>query len=314
MAKKIVLKSKVKVHQIGQRVDIASAESFPDFSRSHIQKWIKEGTLKVDGIKVKAKKILEGNEIIEVKAIELPLPDIQPENIKLNISFEDKDIIVINKKPGLVVHPGAGNKQGTLVNGLISYNPSLSYLPRAGIVHRLDKDTSGLMVVAKNEKSFLNLVNQLKERTVKRQYSAIVVGEPSLAGIINKPIGRHPRYRTKQAVIENGKEAITQYKVVENMRGYSLIEVFLKTGRTHQIRVHLSYLGFPIIGDAVYGGRKKFAKDTSDILRKKIQNFKRQALHASTLVLNHPSKNKPIDFKSELPEDMIHLIYSLKHD
>lgn len=298
----------------GQRVDVVVAKSFPDYSRSHIQKWIKEGTLTIDGNLVKPKKILKEGQLIEINAEESVLLDDQPEDIKFNIISEDKDIIVIDKPPNLVVHPGAGNRKGTLVNGLINYNSYLANLPRAGIVHRLDKDTSGLLVVAKNEKTYLNLVKQLKDRTVVRLYTALVVGEPTSGGIINKPIGRHPRYRTKQAVVRGGKEAITKYRLKKRLRGYSLLEVSLETGRTHQIRVHLSYLGFPIIGDATYGGRKKFSKGTGEKLRKVIQEFKRQALHASSLFLMHPSKKETINFNSELPKDMALLLNALKHN
>ena len=201
-----------------------------------------------------------------------------------------------------------------MVNGLINLDSKLVYLPRAGIVHRLDKDTSGLMVVSRNEKTYLNLVNQLKERTVNRKYNALVVGEPSLSGVIDKPIGRHPKIRTKQAVVKSGKEAITKFKTVKNLNGYSLLDVSLETGRTHQIRVHLSYLGFPIVGDSVYGSRRKYAKGTSENLRQEINNFKRQALHASALTFTHPSSEKILTFESPLPKDMASLINTLQED
>jgi 23S rRNA pseudouridine1911/1915/1917 synthase len=213
-----------------------------------------------------------------------------------------------------VVHPGAGNPSGTLVNGLLNFDSNLSYLPRAGIVHRLDKDTSGLMVVSRNEKTYLNLIDQLKERTVTRKYTALVVGEPSLSGVIDKPIGRHPKVRTKQAVVSSGKEAISRFKRVKSLKGYSLVEVLLETGRTHQIRVHLSYLGFPIVGDNAYGGRRKYVKGTSENLRNKINQFKRQALHASSLTFIHPSTKEISTFDSELPDDMKQLIRALKED
>ena len=223
-------------------------------------------------------------------------------------------MLVVNKASGLVVHPGAGNPSGTLVNGLLNFDSNLSYLPRAGIVHRLDKDTSGLMVVSRNEKTYLNLIDQLKERTVTRKYTALVVGEPSLSGVIDKPIGRHPKVRTKQAVVSSGKEAISRFKKVKSLRGYSLVEVLLETGRTHQIRVHLSYLGFPIVGDNTYGGRRKYVKGTSENLRNKINQFKRQALHASSLTFIHPSTKEVSSFDSELPDDIKQLIRVLKED
>ncbi len=314
MNRKIALKVNVKAEQKGQRVDVFIADIFKEFSRSHLQKLIKEGAVKVDGKEIKPKLILQGGELIEVYAKEQPKLRDKAENIDLEIIHEDKDLLVVNKASGLVVHPGAGNPSGTLVNGLLNFDSNLSYLPRAGIVHRLDKDTSGLMVISRNEKTYLNLVDQLKERTVTRKYSAFVVGEPSLSGVIDKPIGRHPKFRTKQAVVRSGKEAISRFKKVMSIRGYSLLEVSLETGRTHQIRVHLSYLGFPIVGDNAYGGRRKYAKGTSENLRSKINQFKRQALHASSLTFIHPSTEKALTFDCELPDDMKELIRALKEN
>jgi len=314
MNRKIALTLNVKTEQIGQRVDVVIAEAFKEFSRSHLQKLIKEGAVKVNGKEIKPKLILQGGELIEILAKEAPKLKDKAENIDLEIIYEDQDLLVVNKASGLVVHPGAGNPSGTLVNGLLNFDLSLSYLPRAGIVHRLDKDTSGLMVVSRNEKTYLNLIDQLKERTVTRKYTALVVGEPSLSGVIDKPIGRHPKVRTKQAVVSSGKEAISRFKKVKSLRGYSLVEVLLETGRTHQIRVHLSYLGFPIVGDNTYGGRRKYVKGTSENLRSKINQFKRQALHASSLTFIHPSTKEVLTFDSELPDDMKQLIRALKED
>ena len=314
MNRKIALTLNVKAEQIGQRVDVVIAEAFKEFSRSHLQKLIKEGAVKVNGKEIKPKLILQGGELIEILAKEAPKLKDKAENIDLEIIYEDQDLLVVNKASGLVVHPGAGNPSGTLVNGLLNFDLSLSYLPRAGIVHRLDKDTSGLMVVSRNEKTYLNLIDQLKERTVTRKYTALVVGEPSLSGVIDKPIGRHPKVRTKQAVVSSGKEAISRFKKVKSLRGYSLVEVLLETGRTHQIRVHLSYLGFPIVGDNTYGGRRKYVKGTSENLRSKINQFKRQALHASSLTFIHPSTKEVLTFDSELPDDMKQLIRALKED
>jgi len=314
MNRKIALTLNVKTEQIGQRVDVVIAEAFKEFSRSHLQKLIKEGAVKVNGKEIKPKLILQGGELIEILAKEAPKLKDKAENIDLEIIYEDQDLLVVNKASGLVVHPGAGNPSGTLVNGLLNFDSNLSYLPRAGIVHRLDKDTSGLMVVSRNEKTYLNLIDQLKERTVTRKYTALVVGEPSLSGVIDKPIGRHPKVRTKQAVVSSGKEAISRFKKVKSLRGYSLVEVLLETGRTHQIRVHLSYLGFPIVGDNTYGGRRKYVKGTSENLRSKINQFKRQALHASSLTFIHPSTKEVLTFDSELPDDMKQLIRALKED
>ena len=314
MNRKIALTLNVKTEQIGQRVDVVIAEAFKEFSRSHLQKLIKEGAVKVNGKEIKPKLILQGGELIEILAKEAPKLKDKAENIDLEIIYEDQDLLVVNKASGLVVHPGAGNPSGTLVNGLLNFDLSLSYLPRAGIVHRLDKDTSGLMVVSRNEKTYLNLIDQLKERTVSRKYTALVVGEPSLSGVIDKPIGRHPKGRTKQAVGSSGKEAISRFKKVKSLRGYSLVEVLLETGRTHQIRVHLSYLGFPIVGDNTYGGRRKYVKGTSENLRSKINQFKRQALHASSLTFIHPSTKEVLTFDSELPDDMKQLLRALKEN
>jgi 23S rRNA pseudouridine1911/1915/1917 synthase len=211
-----------------------------------------------------------------------------------------------------VVHPGAGNADGTLVNGLLNYSSDQGFLPRAGIVHRLDKDTSGIMVVAKTEVSYLNLVGQLKERTVKREYLALVVGQPVSGGVINRPIGRHPKHRTKQAVVESGKEAITDYKIKEKLHGYSLLLASLKTGRTHQIRVHFSSKDFPIVGDPLYGGKRKFAPGTSEDLKKEISELNRQALHAYSLSFIHPVDQNIITNTAPMPNDMKKLIKNLR--
>ena len=314
MSKKINKKIKVLSSQSGLRVDMVVAKTFPEYSRSHIQKWIKEGDLTVDGNLAKPKKILKKGELIEINAEESAILKDEPEDIKINVISEDKDIIVVDKPSNLVVHPGAGNRKGTLLNGLINHNASLANLPRAGLVHRLDKDTSGLLMVAKNEKTYLNLIKQLKDRSVVRLYKALVVGEPLSGGTINRPIGRHPRNRTKQAVVKSGKEAITNYSVKKRLNGYSLLEISLETGRTHQIRVHLSYLGFPIIGDSIYGGRKKYSKGTSEGLKEKISNFKRQALHASSLRFIHPTNEKDSTFESQLPKDMTKLLNSIQEN
>ena len=314
MSKKINKKIKVLSSQSGLRVDMVVAKTFPEYSRSHIQKWIKEGALTVDGNLAKPKKILKKGELIEINAEESAILKDEPEDIKINVISEDKDIIVVDKPSNLVVHPGAGNRKGTLLNGLINHNASLANLPRAGLVHRLDKDTSGLLMVAKNEKTYLNLIKQLKDRSVVRLYKALVVGEPLSGGTINRPIGRHPRNRTKQAVVKSGKEAITNYSVKKRLNGYSLLEISLETGRTHQIRVHLSYLGFPIIGDSIYGGRKKYSKGTSEGLKEKISNFKRQALHASSLRFIHPTNEKDSTFESQLPKDMTKLLNSIQEN
>ena len=293
-------------------MDLVAAKQFSDYSRGHIQKWIKNGDLLVNNQEVKTKHSLQLNDVISVDFWEEPQLGDQPEAIPLDIIFEDEEIMIINKSVGMVVHPGSGNPDGTLVNALLAHEESLGFLPRAGIVHRLDKDTSGLMVVAKKESAYLNLIEQLKERSVKRTYMAIVVGVPISNKIINEPIGRHPKIRTKQAVVKNGKEAITRVSLSESFQGYSLLRVNLETGRTHQIRVHLSHAGYPIVGDSVYGARKQFAPGSTEGLKNIISSFTRQALHASELELIHPSSEKLVSFGADLPEDMSTLIGQLK--
>ena len=313
MKKSISLSYKTIEEDAGERLDSVIAREFTQFSRAHIQKWIKDGKLLLDGEIVKPKQPLKINQFISVEALEEPTLEDGPEDIPLEIIFEDNDIIILNKQPGLVVHPGAGNQTGTLVNALLHHDEELRFLPRAGIVHRLDKDTSGIMVVTKNEFSYLNLVSQLKERKVNRHYLAIVVGEP-LSGLnINEPIGRHPKLRTKQAVTEAGKEAITNFKIKERLGGYTLLNVSLETGRTHQIRVHLAFINFPILGDSVYGGRKKFVAGTTEAEKKEILKFPRQALHAEKLEFIHPTSGKSVNYSAKTPKDLTQLIEVLKN-
>jgi len=313
MKKNITLSYKTIEKDVAERLDFVTAREFTQFSRVHIQRWIKDGKLLLDGEIVKPKQLLKINQLISVETSEEPTLEDGPEDIPIEIIFEDEDIIIINKQPGFVVHPGAGNRTGTLVNALLHHDEELSFLPRAGIVHRLDKDTSGIMVVAKNEFSYLNLVSQLKERKVNRHYLAIVVGEPLSGSTINEPIGRHPKLRTKQAVTDAGKEAITNFRIQERMGGYSLLNVSLETGRTHQIRVHLAFINFPILGDSVYGGRKKFSAGTSETVKKEILKFPRQALHAEKLEFIHPTSGKKVNYSAKIPKDLIQLIEFLKN-
>jgi 23S rRNA pseudouridine1911/1915/1917 synthase len=312
MPRKILLSKKVLPEDSGQRLDALAAKYFPEFSRAHIQRWVKDGSLLLDNKKVKPRQSVNTDDLITIEASEeIQLRDL-PEQIDLDVIWEDKEVLVLNKPAGLVVHPGAGNANGTLVNGLLNYSSDQGFLPRAGIVHRLDKDTSGIMVVAKTEVSYLNLVGQLKERTVKRHYLALVVGQPVSGGVINKPIGRHPKHRTKQAVVETGKEAITEYKIKEKLCGYSLLLASLKTGRTHQIRVHFSSKDFPIVGDPLYGGKRKFALGTSENLKKEISELNRQALHAYSLSFIHPVDQNIITNTAPMPNDMKKLIENLR--
>ena len=253
------------------------------------------------------------NEKVEITLINASTEKIEPSNIKLKLVYEDKDLVVINKPSGMVVHPGAGNHQNTLLNALLFKFPELENLPRAGIIHRLDKETSGLMIIARNQKSYKNLSEQISERTVKRTYQAFVVGNISRSGRIEEPIGRHPRNRQKQAVTEKGKYALTKYSVAKKYGNYTHLEVNLETGRTHQIRVHLSHIGFPLIGDVLYGRKKRFAKSTNSDLREVIERFPRQALHASNLSFKGVEDNKEVSFSSPLPEDILNLEENLEN-
>ena len=314
MKRKIVKNIKLSSFHAGSRLDIVIAKEYPEYSRTHIKRWIEKGFLTLNGKQVKPRTKIMGNEIVEIRAEEEELIKDLPEDIDIDIIFEDEDLIVVNKASNLVVHPGAGNKKGTLVNGLLAYNKNLSFLPRAGIVHRLDKNTSGLLISAKNESTYINLVRQLKERLISRKYLALVVGEPISGGKIDEPLGRHPRFRTKQAVVKKGKNALTFYKIVEKYRGYSLLEASLSTGRTHQIRVHFSYLGYPIVGDNTYGGKRKFPAGISEMTREKISQFPRQALHASKLQFRHPQTGDKVSLHAPLPRDMSDLISFLKRN
>ena len=314
MKRKIVKNIKLSSLHTGSRLDIVIAKEYPEYSRTHIKRWIERGFLTLNGKQVKPRTKIMGNEIVEIRAEEEELIKDLPEDMDIDIIFEDEDLIVVNKASNLVVHPGAGNKKGTLVNGLLAYNKNLSFLPRAGIVHRLDKNTSGLLISAKNESTYINLVRQLKERLISRKYLALVVGEPISGGKIDEALGRHPRYRTKQAVVKKGKNALTFYKIVEKYRGYSLLEASLSTGRTHQIRVHFSYLGYPIVGDNTYGGKRKFTAGISELTREKISQFPSQALHASKLQFRHPQTGSKVSLHAPLPRDMSDLISFLKRN
>ena len=297
---------------LGQRLDVALSEMLPDYSRSKITAWIKSGDALIDNKTFKPKDKVNGYETIQLILNHKENNDWLPEKINLNIVFEDKDIIIINKPFGLVTHPGAGNWSGTLANALLHYDSNLSNLDRAGIVHRLDKNTSGLMVVSKNAKSQKYLVEQLQNHSVEREYSAIVYGHMISGGSINEPIGRDPKDRVKQAILINGKEAITHYRAIDRFKNHTHVKAILETGRTHQIRVHLSHQGYPLIGDPMYGGRVRFPKKACQELKDELRNFQRQALHSKKLTLTHPSTGKSMTWRAELPDDMQALLNILK--
>ena len=303
-----ILKIIIPERMAGQRLDVALSEMLPDYSRSKITAWIKSGEALINHKPFKPKDKVNGSEMVELTISQKQNNDWVGEDIPLNVIFEDEDIIVLNKAIGLVTHPGAGNWSGTLANALLHYEPKLATLDRAGIVHRLDKNTSGLMVVARNEKSQKNLVEQLQTHSVSREYSAIVYGHMVSGGTIDKPIGRDTKDRVKQTVSSNGKEAVTHYRVIDRYQNHTHVKVILETGRTHQIRVHLSHIGYPLIGDSMYGGKVRFPRKADAILKKALVNFKRQALHSRKLTLAHPISGKLVSWKAPLPEDMLVLL------
>ena len=296
----------------GERIDIALAKMLPEFSRSKITAWIKSGEAVIYGKKFKPKDKVSGDEVIILSANRNQNTIWLAEDIPINVIFEDEDIIVLNKQFGLVTHPGSGNWSGTLANALLHYDSSLEALDRVGIVHRLDKNTSGLMVVAKNQKSQKNLVEQLQNHSVSREYSAIVYGHMISGGTINEPLGRDPNDRVKQTVLRNGRDAITHYRVIDRFKSHTHVKAILETGRTHQIRVHLSHIGYSLVGDSIYGGRVRYPKRASESLKNELLNFKRQALHSKKLTLKHPKSGELLSWKIPLPEDMIKLLNVLK--
>ena len=296
----------------GERLDASLAEMLPDYSRSKITAWIKSGDALINEKNFKPKDKVNGTEVVCLTLNQKQSNDWIAEKIPLNVVYEDEDIIVINKQFGLVTHPGAGNWTGTLANALLYYDPALSKLDRAGIVHRLDKNTSGLMVIARNEKSQKYLVEQLQNHSVDREYSAIVYGHMIAGGTVDEPIGRDSKDRVKQAVSESGKEATTHYRAIERFKSHTHVQAILETGRTHQIRVHLSYVGHSLVGDPMYGGRVRFPKKASDELKETLLGFKRQALHSKKLTLNHPISREVMSWKASLPDDMLELLSVLK--
>jgi 23S rRNA pseudouridine1911/1915/1917 synthase len=305
---KVIIPSRMK----GKRLDFAISELLPAFSRSKITSWIKSEKASINDQNFKPKDRVGGNEIVTLKISQRSNNNWEAEKIPLNIIFEDEHIIVINKKFGMVTHPGAGNWSGTLANALLHHDNNLSKLDRAGIVHRLDKNTSGLMVVSKNAHSQKYLVEQLQSHLVEREYSAIVYGHMISGGTINEAVGRDSRDRLKQAVSKNGKEAITHYRVIDRYKNHTHVKAILETGRTHQIRVHLSHIGHPLIGDLIYGGRVRFPKKASDDLKNSLKNYNRQALHSKKLTLIHPANGNSMTWKADLPVDMQELLNTLK--
>ena len=312
---RVTLHSQIPDDMSDLRLDQALARLFPDYSRARLTLWIKAGEVLLDGqIRRPRDRVLGGEMVAIDAAIEDANPASAPEPIDLNIVYEDDALLILNKPVNLVVHPGAGNRQGTLLNALLHHCPDLAAVPRAGIVHRLDKNTTGLMVVAKTIESHHYLVEAMQAREIRREYEAVVHGVMTAGGTIDEPIGRHPVDRKRMAIVESGKPAVTHYRVVKRFRLHTWVRVKLETGRTHQIRVHLAHRRYPIVGDPVYGGRMRMPANASEELRETLRDFSRQALHAIQLAVPHPSSGEIIEWTSELPEDMRHLIDMLEKD
>ncbi len=310
-----VLQARVPESLAGRRLDQALAELFSDFSRSRLKQWITEGAVLVDGKVLRPRDKLYGGEELVLRVKLEAETAFEPEPIPLDIVYEDDTILVINKPAGLVVHPAAGNWQGTLLNALLHHAPQLAAVPRAGIVHRLDKETTGLLVVAKTLEAQTALVGQLQARSFTREYDAVVNGVLTGGGTVDAPMGRHPVDRKRMAVVRSGgKPAVTHYRLEERFRAHTHLKIRLETGRTHQIRVHMAHLKYPLVGDPVYGGRLRLPPASSDALQETLRRFHRQALHASRLGLHHPQTGEYMEWLAPMPEDMQRLIAVLRED
>jgi 23S rRNA pseudouridine1911/1915/1917 synthase len=307
------LNASIPLESAGRRFDAALADLFPDYSRSRLSAWIKAGDVLLDGQTVIPRHIVHGGEAVELKVRLQREVSAAPENISLDIRYEDADLIVVNKPPGLIVHPGAGNPDGTLQNALLHHDPALAEIPRAGLVHRLDKNTSGLMVVARTLRAHTSLVEQLSARTVHRQYEALVYGPMVSGGKVDQPIGRHPVDRLRQAVREDGREAVTHYRIREKFRAMTLVECRLETGRTHQIRVHMAHVRHPIVGDLSYGNLRLPKAATTQLIEA-LRGFRRQALHAERLEFLHPASAETVVVEAARPADMDALIATVRED
>ncbi len=308
----IDLEEQVPEYLDGQRSDIIASDLFPDYSRSRLQSWMKSGSLLVDGEHVRPKDRLLSGQNLRLQVEFEPQDRWLPENIPLEIVYEDEHLLVVDKPVGMVVHPAAGNPDGTLLNAVLHHAPETETVPRAGIVHRIDKDTSGLLVVAKTVESQTSLVRQLQERTVKREYLCVAEGSFTAGATIDAPVGRHPRSRLKMTVVANGKPAVTHYRIEERFPAHTCLRVQLETGRTHQIRVHMEYIKHPLVGDQLYGGRAKIPAGITKELRAFLQAFPRQALHAAQLSLDHPATGEPMSWQSPLPDDISDLLERLR--
>jgi 23S rRNA pseudouridine1911/1915/1917 synthase len=302
----------VTAAQQGDRVDQIAALAFPEYSRARLQAWILSADLQVDGVSVKPKARLKAGQCLQLNAQLSAVVEAQAQSIDLSVRFEDEHLLVIDKPVGMVVHPAPGHAQGTLVNALLHYHPSLNHLPRAGIIHRIDKDTSGLLMVAKTLQAHTQLVKQLQLKEVQRVYDAVAVGAIIAGGCVDAPIGRHPTQRIKMAVNAHGKPARTHYRVSERFTQFTRLTVTLETGRTHQIRVHMAHIGYPLVGDATYGRKGWLPKGGDADLLAVLHGLHRQALHATQLSFTHPVSAKWIEVHSPLPDDLQQLLIGLR--
>ncbi len=309
-----ILTAKIPEEMAGMRLDQCLAEMFPDYSRSKLQTWIKAGRVTVNQKTLKAKDKIDGDEQVVLDAEAEEVLEHEGEEIPLEIIYEDDSLLIVNKPAGLVVHPAVGHWHGTLVNALLNHDPSLKTLPRAGIVHRLDKDTSGLLMVAKTLQAHHSLSTQLQERTITREYLALVKGWMTAGGTIDEPLGRHHADRKRHTVRDDGKHAVTHYRLEQRFKRHTLVRVKLETGRTHQIRVHMAFINYPLIGDPVYGGRFQMPANCSEHLEEVLRNFKRQALHATKLGLQHPVTDEYHEWELGMPEDMVELVNAIEQN
>ena len=298
----------------GLRLDQALAKALPQYSRSRLQEWIETGAVQVDGRRLRGRDKVLGGERVLIEARLEADDQVAAETMPLDIVFKDRALFVVNKPAGMVVHPGAGNASNTLQNALLALDPKLAVVPRAGIVHRLDKDTSGLLVVARTPEAHTALVAALAEREVERHYIALCTGVMTGGGTIDEPIGRHRTLRTRMAVRSDGRPAVTHYRVLKRFRSHTMVRAELETGRTHQIRVHLAHIGYPLVGDPVYGGRRRVPAGASPELLAALAGFKRQALHAARLKLEHPVTAREMEWEAPLPLDMTRLISAMEAD
>ncbi len=311
----VKLEAVTESQHFGQRLDQVLADLFPEYSRSKLKSWILDGNVTVNGeVNTTPRHKMQLEEVVRVDAEMEVQTRSEPQDIELDIIYEDDHILIINKPADMVVHPGAGNSDGTMLNALLAHVPDIDKVPRAGIVHRLDKDTTGLMVVAKTLPAQTHLVAQLQERTMSREYEALAMGTMVGGGKVDEPIGRHATKRTLMAVRENGKPATTHFRVKEKFRAHTYIRLKLESGRTHQIRVHMTHIKHPLAGDPVYGGRPRLPKGASDEFVQILRNFRRQALHAVQLSLFHPETEEWMSWQAPVPEDMQQLIDVVRKD